>query len=141
MNSLFVLALPRSLSSLTYTAARLALGLRAPSWTTDGEILNLERFVHYAGPWRDSCEKFTTCEARPDLFNQLMNFLDEIVRPCGYAYKDVVQPFVAASWCARTHLPILTIRRNVAEVAFSVLRRGWYYPMGAATSQAVNTLD
>src|SRR5258707_7432114 len=43
--SLLILGLPRSLTSLVYRWSARALGLRAPSWTTDGEFLNIDRFT------------------------------------------------------------------------------------------------
>ena len=65
--SLFVVSLPRSLSTVTYHAARRALGLAEPTWTTDGEILNLRRFAHLEqegtveadhrlSPWREDAD-------------------------------------------------------------------------------------
>ena len=47
--SLFVLSLPRSLSTLLYHAAREAMTLCEPAWTSDGEILNADRYALYQG--------------------------------------------------------------------------------------------
>ena len=43
LGSLFVVSLPRSLSSFLYVAAARAIGLAEPAWTSDGEILNRDR--------------------------------------------------------------------------------------------------
>jgi hypothetical protein len=50
------------------------------------------------------------------------------VLPVGYAYKDVVQPFVVAEWLKRNPLKTIRIKRNVADVAYSMLQRRWHYP-------------
>lgn len=134
--SLFVVALPRSLSTAIFERARTALSLAAPAWTSAGEILN-------AGRWRmlardDDGDRFTTSHevAR---FEQWTRFLDDVVHPRGRAYKDVVQPFVCARWLAQTqargHAPrVLRVRRPLADVAWSMLEAGWRYPARAAAT-------
>lgn len=130
--SLFVIALPRSLSTHVHEAARAALSLAAPAWTSAGELLN-------AGRWRmhareDDGDRYTTAGdgAR---FDAWLRFLDDIVDARGRAYKDVVQPFVCARWLARADgLRVLRIRRPVADVAWSMLAAGWRYPARAATA-------
>ncbi len=134
--SLFVVALPRSLSTAIFERARSALSLAAPAWTSAGEILN-------SGRWRmlareDDGDRFTTTHevAR---FEQWTRFLDDVVHPRGRAYKDVVQPFVCARWLAQAqtlgHAPrVLRVRRPLADVAWSMLEAGWRYPARAATT-------
>lgn len=134
--SLFVVALPRSLSTAIFERARSALSLAAPAWTSAGEILN-------SGRWRmlareDDGDRFTTAHevAR---FEQWTGFLDDVVRPHGRGYKDVVQPFVCARWLAQTqmrgHAPrVLRVRRPLADVAWSMLEAGWRYPARAAAT-------
>lgn len=136
ISSLFVVALPRSLSTAIFERARSALSLAAPAWTSAGEILN-------SGRWRmlareDDGDRFTTTHevAR---FEQWARFLDDVVQPHGRAYKDVVQPFVCARWLAqaqmRGHAPrVLRVRRPLADVAWSMLEAGWRYPARAATT-------
>ena len=136
MRSLFILSLPRSLSTLTYELARRALRLRTPSWTMDGEILNLDRMAMYRGPRIDECAKFTTEELDPDLFAQITDFLSEIAVPEGFIYKDVVQPFVVSAWPGLQGLRAIRIERDIAEVAFSMLHQGWYYPREAVGAPA-----
>ena len=125
--SLFVIALPRSLSSFTYHVARAALGLAEPVWTSDGEVLNNDRFAHYGGPAHDDGRKFTRDGPTA---RQLWAFLDQVVQPVGFAYKDVVQPFVVSRWLtARARgLAVLRIRRPLADVALSMLGQAWLYP-------------
>src|ERR1043166_8730279 len=96
--SLFVISLPRSLSTLTYHAARRALSLEEPVWTSDGEVLNNDRYVMYDGVPHDLGRKFTRPDTEDAIAERMSAFLDQTVRPCGFAYKDVVQPFVAARW-------------------------------------------
>ncbi|MFL5386702.1 MAG: hypothetical protein ACJ8GN_29750 [Longimicrobiaceae bacterium] len=131
--SLFVLALPRSLSSLTYQVARGALGLDEPVWTSDGEVLNSDRFVLHGGPGHDEGRKFTRPAWEEGAARRMWAFLDELVRPAGFAYKDVVQPFVAARWltAAERGLAVLRIRRPLVDVAASMLARRWLYPARA----------
>lgn len=130
--SLFVIALPRSLSTHVHEAARAALSLAAPAWTSAGEILN-------AGRWRmlareDDGDRYVT-EDDGVRFDTWRRFLDDAVVRRGRAYKDVVQPFVCAHWLARTDgLRVLRIRRPVADVAWSMLDAGWRYPARAATA-------
>ena len=45
MHSLFIVSLPRSLSSQTYELCTKAIGLKEPRWTTHGEILNADRVI------------------------------------------------------------------------------------------------
>ncbi|HWF55307.1 MAG TPA: hypothetical protein VG223_11790 [Solirubrobacteraceae bacterium] len=139
MNSLFLIALPRSGSNLAYNAACRMLGLRQPSWTGDGEILNLDRFAGHPIPRGGFAAHFTTREQNPDLFARLTDFLDTAVRRDGFAYKDVVHPFVVSAWTELRHLRVLHVRRDPAEVACAMLRRRWYYPADAAVSAAHHT--
>jgi hypothetical protein len=135
MNSLFVISLPRSLSSLTYYIARMALGLKAPSWTSDGEIMNVDRFALYPGPSEDTSVKFLVKENNPDLFERAMDFLDQAAVRSGFAYKDVVHPFVVSEWLKSSELRVLRIKRNLTDVVFSMLAHNWLYPRAASRNQ------
>jgi hypothetical protein len=128
IRSLFVVSLPRSLSSVLYHAARNSLALEEPTWTSDGEILNADRFVLIPGPNSDMSRKFTTDLSEYALYRRIFAFLDQIVVSHGFAYKDVVQPFVVGEWLRRNRPPTLKVRRNVADVAYSMLEHQWYYP-------------
>jgi hypothetical protein len=130
--SLFIVSLPRSLSSLIYTVASNALELRTPAWTSDGEILNLDRHFLMGRPQGRPSRKFLA--VTPDSADRpnVCAFLDESAAPLGFAYKDVVQPFVIAAWAGLARYRVLKITRDVAEVAHSMLERGWYYPAVAA---------
>jgi hypothetical protein len=132
MNSLFVISLPRSLSSLTYYIARMALRLKAPSWTSDGEILNVDRFTLYQGPTHDTSRKFIVKEHDPPRFQSAMDFLDQATVPEGFAYKDVIHPFVVSEWLKTGEFRVLRIKRNLTDVVFSMLAHGWLYPKAAA---------
>ncbi len=132
MRSLFVVALPRSLSTLVYEAACTTLDLRSPSWTMDGEILNVDRMAAYGGPRFEEGAKFTTPDGDPALFQKLTDYLSQVTVAQDFAYKDVVQPFAVAAWSGLERFRVLRIRRDLAEVAYSVLARGWYYPRVAA---------
>lgn len=131
--SIFVIALPRSLSSLVYQVARRALGLAEPMWTSDGEVLNIDRFVLHGGPGRDEGCKWTLPAHEVAVAARMDAFLDQLVRPTGFAYKDVVQPFVVSRWltAAERGLPVLRIRRPLADVALAMLTRRWLYPARA----------
>lgn len=127
--SLFVVALPRSLSTLVHRHAAEALGLRAPRWTSAGEILNGDRLAMAAGGAGGEGPRFTHSGY---VFEQLAEFLDDAVAPRGRAYKDVVQPFVVSSWLSGRELAVLHVRRPLAGVAFAMERAGWTYPQAAA---------
>lgn len=129
--SLFIVSLPRSLSTIVYEAACIAVGLERPRWTEAGEILNLERTPLV--PWDRKVEtaKFSPDDGSPRAA-QLHAFLDDVVAPEGRAYKDVVQPFIVAGWLRSHPLRVLRVRRPVAEVAWSMQRHGWMYPAAAA---------
>lgn len=133
--SLFVVSLPRSLSSLLYDAARRSLGFAAPPWTTAGEILNRDRFGGEQHPFVPAGERFTTVDGDPDAFVRMTRFLGGAVEPAGFAYKDVVQPFVVSAWAGLDDLAVLKIRRDPAEIAFAMLKRQWDYPAAAASLQ------
>ncbi|HYH44676.1 MAG TPA: hypothetical protein VEG34_03260 [Thermoanaerobaculia bacterium] len=139
MRSLFVVALPRSLSSVAYHASRLALGLAEPVWTSDGEILNNDRSVLYGGPTHDAGSKYVHSAA--PAFQRVTAFLDQVACREGFAYKDVVQPFVAAAWLPASGLRVLRIHRRLADVAFSMLQMQWLYPALAAAPHGKDEED
>jgi hypothetical protein len=134
LRSLFVVSLPRSLSSLLYVAAARAIGLAEPAWTSDGEILNRDRVprrLQSLAPADD--ERFTLLGSAPDAFAGLTNYLDTAAVRQGFAYKDVVQPFVIGGWEGLGDFHVLKVRRDVAEVAYTMLKRQWLYPARAAS--------
>ncbi len=133
LGSLFVVSLPRSLSSLLYVAASRALGLAEPAWTSDGEILNRERVPRRKQGLVPADERFTLLGSAPDLFASMTRYLDRSAQRQGHAYKDVVQPFVIGGWEGLGDFKVLKVRRNVAEVAYTMLKRQWLYPAQAAS--------
>lgn len=132
MRSLFVVSLPRSLSSIVYLQVRLALGLAEPSWTSDGEILNVDRFALLPGDASVEGLRFLRRDRDRRRFDRLVDFVDQVVQREGFAYKDVVQPFVMAAWLAGSGLATLKIERPVTDIAYAMLLRGWDYPRAAA---------
>lgn len=135
LRSLFVISLPRSLSTATYFFAQRALGLAAPAWTSAGEILNVDRYAMLPESVHDMGIKFTLKERDPQRFAILSDFLDQVAVPFGFAYKDVIHPFIVAEWL-RQHpqYAVLRIKRSVPDVAFAMLAQRWSYPRGAAPS-------
>jgi hypothetical protein len=67
------------------------------------------------------------------VFDQVSAFLDETVQRQDFLYKDVVNPFVVASWPGLQSLAVLRIHRPLADVAWSILEKGWRYPAYALT--------
>lgn len=132
MRSLFVVSLPRSLSSLLYQTLRRTLGLAEPVWTSDGEVLNLHRFAHLPEGSEVEGLRFTDPARDPERFERLVAFLDQAIVREGFLYKDVVQPFVAARWLPGSGLATLRIERPLADVALAMSERGWLYPRAAA---------
>ena len=98
MQSLFIVSLPRSMSSFIFQVAQHSLGFKQPIWTSDGEILNNDRFATYKGEGYDESVKFTHPERDPDTFAKLTAFLNEATVAQNFIYKDVIQPFVLANW-------------------------------------------
>jgi hypothetical protein len=133
LRSLFVLSLPRSLSSLLYVAAAGAIGLAEPAWTSDGEILNRERVPRRMHTLAPEDERFTLLGSAPDTFASMTSYLDRTALRRGHAYKDVVQPFVLGGWEGLGEFEVLKVHRNVAEVAYTMLKRQWHYPARAAS--------
>jgi hypothetical protein len=133
MRSLFVVSLPRSLSSLLYVAATRAVGLAEPAWTSDGEILNRDRVPKPLRSLAPVDERFTLLGSTPEVFANLTSYLDRAARRRGFAYKDVVQPFVIGGWEGLAEFEVLKVRRNPAEVAYAMLKRQWLYPARAAS--------
>ena len=84
LDSLFIVALPRSLSSIIYQAARHCLSLQEPRWTSDGEFLNADRFVLIPGS-PDVGQKYITRGSDGSLFTKISEFADQIVVPPGRA--------------------------------------------------------
>jgi hypothetical protein len=128
--SLFVVALPTSLSSVVYKAARNSLGLQTPSWTSDGEFLNADRFILISEPNENGSVKFTVEAQERARFKKITEFLNQVVVSHGFAYKDVVQPFVVSQWIKKNRPPTLKVKRNIADVAYSMLSKNnnWHYP-------------
>jgi hypothetical protein len=133
LGSLFVVSLPRSLSSLLYVAAARAIGLAEPAWTSDGEILNRDRVPRRMQNRAPADERFTLLGSAPDVFASMTSYLDRTALRQGFAYKDVVQPFVIGGWEGLGDFKVLKVRRNVAEVAYTMLKRQWLYPAHAAS--------
>jgi glycosyltransferase involved in cell wall biosynthesis len=131
LRSLFITALPRSFTTAVYRYSVKALGLKEPSWTTDGEILNARHLV-MASENLTGEPRFTNPRKEPEIFLRLKSFASEIVVPEGCAYKDVVQPFVAAAALKDLDVAVLKIRRPLADVALAMAQRGWHYPQAAA---------
>src|ERR1700747_3771145 len=131
--SLFVVSLPRSLSSLIYIAAARAIGLAEPTWTSDGEILNRDRVPRRLHSLAPADERFTLLDAAPDVFSTMTTYLDSTALRQGFAYKDVVQPFVIGGWEGLADFKVLKVRRDLAEVAYTMLKRQWLYPARAAS--------
>jgi hypothetical protein len=63
----------------------------------------------------------------------MTGYLDRTALRTGFAYKDVVQPFVIGGWEGLADFKVLKVRRNVAEVAYTMLKRHWLYPARAAS--------
>ena len=133
MRSLFVVSLPRSLSSLLYVAAARAVGLAEPPWTSDGEILNRDRVPKRLQRLAPADERFTLMGPTPEMFADMTGYLDRAARRQGFAYKDVVQPFVIGGWEGLGDFEVLKVRRDLAEVAYTMLKRQWLYPARAAS--------
>jgi hypothetical protein len=133
LRSLFVVSLPRSLSSLLYVAAARAIGLAEPAWTSDGEILNRDRVPRRLQRLAPADDRFILLGSAPDAFAGMTSYLDRSAVRQGFAYKDVVQPFVIGGWEALGDFRVLKVRRDVAEVAYTMLKRHWLYPARAAS--------
>jgi hypothetical protein len=136
MRSLFIVSLPRSFSTKAHALVQSALGLRSPTWVLDGEILNVDRYAHYGATRFDEGRKFVRVDRDPVLFAQLTDFLDQAVASEGFVYKDVVQPFVLAKWSGLHNVRVVRVERELTDVAFSMLRQGWFYPANAADRPA-----
>lgn len=127
MRSLFILSLPRSLSTEVHRACCESLQLQSPAWTTAGEILNLDRFVLQGG--HNSAFPKYIQPRHGAWFDGATEFLDHAYVAEGFCYKDVVQPFVVAAWLWQgPPRPVLKIKPNIAHVAFAMLQRKWLYP-------------
>ena len=109
--------------------------MNAPSWTSDGEILNIDRYALSPGPRHDTSIKFLLKEKNAALFQVAIDFLDQATVPTGFAYKDVIQPFVVSEWLRSSQFRVLRIRRNLTDVAFSMLGQGWHYPRFASRNE------
>ena len=104
-----------------------------PSWTSDGEILNGDRFLRRLQPLAPVAPRFAVPGTDGDGWAWTASFLDETAEPWGFAYKDVVQPFAVSAWPALAQFRLLKVRRDVAEVAYAMTKRQWVYPARAAT--------
>ena len=135
VKSLFLISLPRSLSTRTYHLLTAALGLRAPAWTSDGEILNLDRHCLFPNPDRAQSRKFLDPGQDPERFEAAIAFLRAATRTDGHIYKDVVQPFAVSTWLPGNGMRALRIVRCLADVAYAMIGRDWLYPGNAAIEE------
>lgn len=87
LRSLFVVSLPRSLSSLLYVAASQSLGLAEPIWTSDGEILNRDRVRKRLQSLALADERFMLLGTAPDSFASMACYLDRTAVRRGFAYR------------------------------------------------------
>ena len=126
--SIFVVSLPRSLSSQVYHILQQMTALETPTWTTDGEILNNDRHILFRGDRYESGLKYLRRRHAPDIFHQITGFLNDCTHEQGFIYKDVVNPFVVANWPKLDHYFTVAIDRPIADVAYSVLKKKWRYP-------------
>jgi hypothetical protein len=102
--------------------------LRQPEWTTDGEVLNVRRFALLAEEGTVEGVKYVERQRDGRRFDQLLGFLDQVTRAEGFAYKDVIQPYVVAEWLTGGRARVLCLDRPVPDVAYAMLERGWLYP-------------
>ncbi len=130
--SLFVVGLPRSMSTLVVLRAGAALGLAEPGWADAGELLNLDRNRLHGGPGHDESLKFAHPDLDPDVVEAARALLDDAVRPRGMIYKDVVQPFAVTRWLATNPTNTIVLERPLPDVAFAMLASRWYYPATAS---------
>lgn len=140
LNSVFLLSLPSSLSSLTYRLIADSLPLRRPRWVTAGEILNTDRYLFnrvtrgwsYAFTERGrawTSRKWLHPEKDSQRFQGALRFLTGVVEPEGMVYKDAINPFVVANWLEANPGPeVVVIDRDVVGVAQKMLRKHWLYP-------------
>src|SRR4029077_2270492 len=110
-----------------------AIGLAQPTGTSDGEILNRDRMPRPQQHLAPANERFTLLGPAPDAFAGLTSYLDRSAVRQGFAYKDVVQPFVIGGWEGLGDFRVLKVRRGLAEVAYTMLKREWLYPAPAAS--------
>jgi hypothetical protein len=122
------------MSSLIYHQARACVGLREPTWTSDGELLNNDRFAMYGGLTDDSGVKFIARTRSAQQFDRTLEFLDHVVQRRGFAYKDVVNPFVISTWLQDKDVCALRIERDIAEVALAMSQRRWLYPTAGSSA-------
>jgi glycosyltransferase involved in cell wall biosynthesis len=132
VQSLFIVSLPRSLTTLAIRVSTHALKLRLPAWTTDGEILNAD-YVPFHAPSSEQAERFLPKWKDPATYERWGAFLRDVVSPHGVAYKDVVQPFLVADEVPLLGIKHLVIRRPLADVAMAMAERGWDYSRTAAS--------
>lgn len=136
MRSLVLISLPRSLSTLTYHLLVAALDLKQPSWTSDGEILNLDRHCLFRQASGAESRKFIDQRLEPERFRDLLDFLQDATSAEGFVYKDVVQPFAISSWLPDSGLKIIRIVRCLPDVAYAMIDKKWFYPGNAASVES-----
>jgi hypothetical protein len=81
--SLFVVGLPRSLATLVFHVARLALRLKEPTWTTDGEVMNVDRFVMTPAVFDHAGIKYLRSSRRPGAVRQASRIPDPLHNTSG----------------------------------------------------------
>jgi len=96
-------------------------------------LLNRDRVPRRLQCLAPEDERFILLGSAPDVFASMTTYLDRTALRQGFAYKDVVQPFVVGGWEGLGDFKVLKVRRNVAEVAYTMLKRQWLYPARAAS--------
>ena len=136
--SLFILSLPRSLSSNIQRSVTQTGFLKNPFWTSSGEILNLDRLKSVVARKKNEKSHYLTISSGADRYQELLNYLDESVFERGYVFKDVVQPFVITQWLSKNPYPVIKIQRNFNEIVYRMIKQQWFYPVNASDGSEKN---
>ena len=73
----------------------------------------------------------------------MTDFLEQVIKPAGFLYKDVVNPFIVSEWLKARDFRVLRIKRDLTDVVFTMLSRQWFYPrraVGECRNRAVDAM-
>lgn len=124
--SFIIFGVPKSGSSSLYSTLCGALPfLEKPVYTTVGEFMNFERNIHLKV--ENDIHMLRGGEKTDMLghlvdngFRRRIQFIDHLVQREGFLYKDVVQPFLVASWFQEENYPLdaIFIDRPIEQVIY-----------------------
>jgi glycosyltransferase involved in cell wall biosynthesis len=125
--SLMIVGLPHPLTARVYRYAAGALGLRQPTWATDGAFLNFDDFTILRDKPR--MQQFLYDVDGPT-YQSCLEFARAVLQPFDHAYMLSTQPWLAHELCRgsddSSSFRVLRLVTYLPDVAYGMLHANWF---------------